>query len=500
MADPGTVAGVRRRSPALLAALTLLVVASACASEADGALGDRAAADTGAGGSSDAGAAPDDTGGGTMDWTDCGSAECAELEVPVDYDDPDGDTLPISVLRVPAAGDRIGALFVNPGGPGGTATDFASTMAAVLPSEITDRFDIVGVDPRGLGASAISCDGDMEELYGVDYSIDSPEDTTALLDVSQRYIDGCVQNAGDLLPHLSTEDVARDIDAVRAAMGDDQLNYLGYSYGSAIGQMLAELFPDRVRAMIIDGIVDLGPTGVETAVDQAAGFETALASFAADCDADPSCPIAPDAMGAIERLQAQVEQAPIPGDGGDLGPGQLSTGLAMPLYSEMLWPDLADAVADALAGDASGMLALEDQYLGVSDFDVYFAVNCLDWEWPEDPNELLAAGAAATAESPHFAEPIVNDYVRCAMWPVEEEPMPAVTAPDAPPILVVSTTNDPATPYEAGVRTAERLTSGVLLTYEGEGHTVVGNGVPCVDDIATAYLVDLEVPDDGTTC
>jgi pimeloyl-ACP methyl ester carboxylesterase len=146
------------------------------------------------------------------------------------------------------------------------------------------------------------------------------------------------------------------------------------------------------------------------------------------------------------------------------------------------------------------MVALADEYLGVADFDIYFAVNCLDFEWPEDPQELLDAGAAAAAESPHFAEPIVNDYVRCAMWPVEEDPMPAVTAPGAPPILVVSTTNDPATPYEAGVRAAERLESGVLLTYEGDGHTVVGNGVECVDDIAAAYLVDLDVPGDATTC
>ena len=483
-----------RRRPAVLVAAALMAVSAACAQEADGAPGDLGAR---AAPSAESG----DTGGdGALDWSDCGGDECAELEVPVDWDDPEGETLPLSIRRVPASGDRIGALFVNPGGPGGTAGDFASTLATVLPREVTEHFDVVGVDPRGLGASAISCDGDMHELYGVDYSIDSPEDTSALLDVSERYIDGCERNAGDLLPFLSTEDVARDIDAVRAAMGDDQLNYLGYSYGSAIGQVLAELFPDRVRAMIIDGIVDLGPTGVESAVDQAAGFETALQSYADDCDADPSCPIAPDAIGAIEQLQDEVEQAPIPGEGGDLGPGQLSTALAMPLYSEMLWPQLSDAVADALAGDGSGMLALEQQYLGVSDFDVYFAVNCLDWEWPEDPQELLEAGAAAAAESPHFAEPIVNDYVRCAMWPVEEDPLPAVTAPGAPPILVVSTTNDPATPYEAGVRTAERLVSGVLLTYEGDGHTVVANGVPCVDDIAAAYLVDLEVPEDGTTC
>jgi pimeloyl-ACP methyl ester carboxylesterase len=205
-------------------------------------------------------------------------------------------------------------------------------------------------------------------------------------------------------------------------------------------------------------------------------------------------------MGAIEQLQAGVEQAPIPAEPRDLSPGELSTGLALPLYSQDLWPSLSEAVSAALDGDGSLMVELADEYLSGASFDIYFAVNCLDFDWPEDPQELLDAGAAAAADSPHFAEPIVNDYVRCAMWPTEEDPLPAPVAADAPPILVVSTTNDPATPHEAGVRTAERLESGVLLTYEGEGHGVVANGVACVDDTFAAYVVDLEVPDDGTTC
>jgi pimeloyl-ACP methyl ester carboxylesterase len=491
------------RPAALLAALAL-AGAAACAAEADpddltsrsgtrGADEDAGDRDTGA----DDGGAPT----GELVWTPCGSAtECAELDVPVDYDDPEGDTLTLSITRVPAGGDRVGALFVNPGGPGGTAGDFAALLRFSLPSEVTDRFDIVGVDPRGLGASAIDCGGDMVELYGADPTIDSPEDTTELLDVSRDYVDGCEAAAGDLLPHLGTANVARDIDAVRAAMGDEQLNYLGYSYGSAIGQVLADLFPDRVRAMVIDGILDLGPTGVETAVDQAAGFETALQAFADDCDADSSCPVAPDAIGAVEDLIEQVEDERVPASPRDLGPGELAFGLAMPLYSESLWPDLAGALADALDGDGDGMVALADEYIGLADFDVYFAVNCVDFAWPGTPEELLAAGAAAADESPHFGEAIVNDYVRCAMWPAEADPMPAVTAAGAPPILVVSTTNDPATPYESGVRTAERLESGVLVTYEGDGHTVVGTGVPCIDDIVAAYLVDLEAPDDGVTC
>jgi pimeloyl-ACP methyl ester carboxylesterase len=493
---------LRRRSSLPLAFVAAVLLITACASEADEArldLPSGPAADRDDGASAHGGAGD---GAADIDWSSCpgSDGECAEVEVPVDYDEPDGETLTLSVARIPASGERIGALFVNPGGPGGTATDFVSSLSFVLPDEVTEHFDIVGVDPRGLGASAIDCGGDMQQLYGLDYSIDSPEDTEELLSVSQDYVGGCEADAGDLLAHLGTANVARDIDAVRQAMGDDDINYLGYSYGTAIGQQLAELFPERVRAMVLDGVLELGPSGVETAAAQAAGFETALQRYADDCNADPSCPLAPDAIGAIQDLQARVEEMPVPAQPRDLGPGELSTGLAMPLYNELFWPDLSDAVAEALDGDGSGMVDLADQYIGAADFDVYFAVNCLDFEWPEDPQELLDAGAAAAEDSPHFGEPIVNDYVRCAMWPVEEEPMTEVTAPDAPPILVVSTTGDPATPYEAGVRTAERLESGVLLTYDGDGHTVVGNGVACVDDAFAAYLVDLQVPEDGLTC
>jgi pimeloyl-ACP methyl ester carboxylesterase len=483
----------------------LALLAAACASEAD----ENPLVEASSGSGGDESSAPDTrdrpdeeaAGTGTLDWEECaGDAECATLDVPVDYDQPEGDTLSLSVARVPASGDRIGALFVNPGGPGGTATDFAVDLAFYLPDDVTERFDVVGVDPRGLGASDIDCGGDFAELYGVDYSIDSPDDETTLLEVSSAYIDGCEVAAGDLLPHVGTANVARDIDAVRAAIGDDQLNYLGFSYGTAIGQMLAELFPDRVRAMVIDGVLELGPTGIELATEQALGFEGGFDAFAEDCDADPSCPIAPDAAAALDELTARVEEAPIPATPRDLGPGELWLGVTMAFYSESLWPDLADAIADGLGGDGSSMVSLADRYLGIADFDIYFAVNCLDFEWPESPEELLASGTAAAQAAPRFGEAIVNDYVRCAMWPVEEDPLPAVTAPEAPPIMVVSTTDDPVTPYEAGVRTAERLESGVLLSHEGADHGVVGSGVACVDDAVARYLVDLEPPEDGTTC
>lgn len=473
--------------------ISLLLVGTACAT--------RVELQSGA----DNASAPPGTDGNALDWTPCAftstiGAECAQFQVPVDYDDPDGDTLTLSVSRVSAAEDRIGALVVNPGGPGATASDFAISLSSILPKEITDRFDIIGLDPRGTHASAIDCGTDSSTLYRVDHSPDSADDQRALLDTSREYVEGCNREAGDLLSHLGTRNVVRDIDALRAAMGDEQISYLGYSYGTAIGQVYADMFPDRVRAMVLDGIVELGSDGTELARKQALGFERALASFAADCDGAGDCLLSPDAIDAIDDLIAQVEAAPIAASPRDLGPGELKLGLVLPLYSPSLWPDLEAAVDQGLDGDGSPMVALAEEYLSLANFDVYFAVSCLDFAWPDDPEQLLADAAQAADSAPHFGEAIVNDYVRCAMWPVEADPLPAVTAPGTAPILIVSTTSDPATPYEAAVSLAERLQSGVLLTYDGDGHAAVGQGVSCIDDAVVEYLVDLDPPENGTTC
>lgn len=487
-----------RRIISLLALVLLGLAAVACAEEADD-----SGLDTGESSSPDEtdASASDEGQDDQIDWESCDGFDCADVEVPLDYEDPEGETITISVMRVPATGERTGALFVNPGGPGAAASSFALDAAYILPEEITEHFDIVGVDVRGTGASEIDCGGDFVELYGVDYSLDTDADRETLLDVSQEYVDGCDSDVGaDMLAHMGTNDVARDMDFVREAMGDDQLSYLGISYGTAIGQAYADQFPENVRAMILDGVVEIGPTGVEIAKTQALGFERALDAFAASCDEDSSCPLAPDSLAKIDELSAKVEAAPIPGEPRDLGPGDLAIGMAMPLYSESLWPELASAVDEALDGDGSGMVALADEYLGIASFDVYFAVNCLDFEWPENPDELLGDGAAAATDAPHFGPSIVNDYVRCSMWPVPAEPLEATTGAGAPPILVVSTTNDPATPYENGVQTAERLESGVLLTYEGEGHGAVLNRVDCIDEIVVAYIVDLEAPENDETC
>lgn len=500
---------MRARRCRLAAVLAVLAVASAaCVGEADD--NPLAAADTS---TTRPGAAPDPGAGEgpegftpePISWEDCGSGECAHPMVPLDYGDPTGRMIELSVVRAPATGERVGALFVNPGGPGASATEFASILATLLPEEIHERYDIVGIDPRGVGGSnPIDCGVDPTELYSVDPTIETPEDRAALLEVSERYVDDCTIRFGDVLPYVSTRDVARDMDAVRAAMGDDQLSYLGFSYGTAIGQVYADLFPERVSRMVLDGVLELGPTGLELAAEQAAGFETALARWGEFCNAAEGCETAGNALEAVEGVLALAEQPggiPAPDADRPAGPGEASLGISLALYSQSLWNELDAALAAALGGDGSQLVALADQYIRLGDFEIYFAVNCMDFDWPvDDPDAFLSTAKATAASSPHFGEALVNDYIRCVDWPVPADPLPPTSAPGTPPILVVSTTGDPATPYEAGVAVAERLENGVLVTNEGDGHTVVADGKPCIDELVVAYLLDGTVPPDGTTC
>jgi pimeloyl-ACP methyl ester carboxylesterase len=434
-------------------------------------------------------------------WRPCEDGlECAEVTVPVDYAKPAGATLAISVQRARASGQRTGALFVNPGGPGGGTAEFVAHLKDNLPGTVTERFDLVGVDWRGTAASNFDCGVAIPELYAADHTIEDEADTTALLDVSRRYAEGCQAGAGELLAHIGTRDAARDLDVVRAAMGDEQISFLGISYGSLLGQVYAQQFPTRVRAMVIDGIAEPGVSGVDAATGQAVGFESVFDAFAAACDAEPNCPLAGDTRGSVERLIAQVESAPLPVEGGQVGPGELPLALSINLYGEGGWPDLSYAVEAGLNGDGALLGQLADEYMSVVDFDIYFAVFCMDQDWPEDPNELLAAGKSAAAGAPHFGEALVNDYVRCSVWPVEEQPLPAITAPGTPPILVVSTTNDPATPHDAAVRVADRLESAVLLTVEGDRHGATSGGLTCVDEHVAHYLVNVIPPPEATVC
>jgi pimeloyl-ACP methyl ester carboxylesterase len=489
------------RRPLVAAAAVVILATAGCAEEATGPVVDRTTP-------TEAGPSPTEPGGFTpepIDWDDCGAVDCATVEVPLDHADPDGPTTSVYVVRRPATGDREGALFVNPGGPGGSGAELAELLPFLLPDEITERFDIVGVDPRGVGGSdPLDCGGDPADLYAVDATVETAEDQQALLEVSRAYAADCAATHGEVLPHIGTGNVARDMDLVRAAMGDDQLSFLGFSYGTAIGQVYADLFPDRIRGMVLDGAVELGPSGLDLAYDQAAGFETGLERFVQYCDAAEGCAVAGESLDAVEEVLALAEEPggiPAPEADRPLGPGEANLGLGYAMYTQALWNRLGEALAEARDGDGSELVDMADEYLALADLEVYFGINCLDFAWPTGDADAFFEAAEATGEAyPHFGEALVTDYLRCVEWPVAPAPLAPVTADGAPPILVISTTGDPATPYEGGVAVADRLASGVLVTNEGDGHTVVADGKQCIDDLVVAYLVDGVVPEDGVRC
>ncbi|RLV50073.1 alpha/beta hydrolase [Nocardioides mangrovicus] len=431
-------------------------------------------------------------------WRACGGYQCGTVTVPLDYADPSGRSIKLALLKRSATGTRTGSLLVDPGGPGASGVDFAKSVT--LPTSVTQHVDIVGFDPRGVGQSepALDCHSHLQQMYDADPTMEDAADRAHYLEVSRAYVDECATKEKGLLSHLGTLDVARDLDRIREALGEKRLNYLGYSYGTVIGQMYAQLFPTRIRTMVLDGVVDTQQTGLQAADGQAVGFEDALQAYLRSYPASP-----------VTQLIAKAEAQPIPAASEDrpATPGVVQLAIGAALYSKGSWPTLSQAIDDGMQGDGSGLVELADSYLDRqpdgsygNGFDIYFAVSCLDSAWPTKPSTVFANAKAIAAKAPVLGEGLVNDYVRCALWPVKPQPLPRLTATGSPPIVVVSTTGDPATPYAAGVKVANRLPQGVLITNVGDGHTVFGQGKACVDDAVARYLVDATPPQDGLRC
>ncbi|MEO6124027.1 MAG: alpha/beta hydrolase [Ilumatobacteraceae bacterium] len=413
-------------------------------------------------------------------WGPCDAApdpwQCGSIMVPMDYLRPTGEQIAVALNRLPATDDsqRIGSLVLNPGGPGGSGLAIAFNEGDSFPDEIRARFDIVGFDPRGVGAStAVRCPD------GFDVAVESD-------------LQPCIDLTGELLAYLGTPNVARDLEMVRKALGDEQLTYLGFSYGTALGAVYADMFPDRVRAMVLDGAIDpdagqsnVSGGGYDFYAQQ--DFEGTVDIFHTLCDATTECAAGPHSATLTERVYDTVRDTPAPyfAGGTDLRRSDVEDVIYGSMYSASNWPVLAIALRDADDGDASTIAAM---------------ASWLQFGYPADmESEANFAIANIAIRCADFASRGSGSY-ECEQFPESAEPLPVISTIDASnPIVVVGTNGDPATPGRYADQLADALGDAVDIEWEGAGHTAFLSSI-CITDTVTAYIVDQVVPTDGETC
>jgi pimeloyl-ACP methyl ester carboxylesterase len=444
----------------------------------------------------------------------------ARVEVPLDHDDPDGEQIELYLVRHQAdPGRRVGVLFVNPGGPGYGGSFLAQQAEFIYGPDLLAAFDIIGFDPRGTGLSEphVDCVDDYDPFFGIETGPDDAAEDEQLRNVAGFFAQSCINRSGELLPHVGTVAAAGDIDAVRRALGEEQVSYFGWSYGTQLGATWATLFPDTVRAAVLDGAVDPTVGRIDGLVQQSAGFEASLATFLADCSGDTTCAFHNDgdAEAAFDDLLAQLEATDIPTrpDRPTLTQGVFELAVAQALYSDVSWPELAQALADAAGGDGSGLLALYDAYYGrlpdggyADDLEAYFAITCADDPSAGGPDGIAEAvdrRADFAVSSPRIGTSAAYEVLICASFPAgalgDGDPGFRITGAGAGPIVVVGNTGDPATPFEGSRRMAESLEEGVFVAVEADQHTAYGlNG--CIDGAIDRYLVDLDVPAADLSC
>jgi pimeloyl-ACP methyl ester carboxylesterase len=455
-------------------------------------------------------------------WKNCGGgSDCTTLKAPVDWDAPDGDQIELAISRHKATGTSMGSLLINPGGPGGSGFDFAQGF---VPSDgVYSNFDIIGFDPRGVGRSTpIICftsDADRDEMiYGTyDDPYGSEGWETELAARQKKWVDACAANTGDLLAHIDTVSVAHDMDMMRAVLGDEKLNYLGFSFGTYIGTVYAEIFPEKVGRMVLDGAVEPPFGTFDELATQMAGFDSAFTAYMQFCLDSGDCPFGGPLQSALAEAHALTlsvdGQNLTSSDGRVLDSATVGTGIALTLYNQGNWPFLTAVFQGLAQGDPEAAFQAADYYNGREggsyadrSLDVYFAVTCAEGTIGTDDVDLLEGLSIMDQKGPYVGGILaLDDYVlleeACSQWPYPRPEFPETfDAKGAPPILVIGTTNDPATPYAQSVALADELSSGVMITYNGEGHTVYGNGVACIDDTVDDYFVKDVVPSADPNC
>lgn len=453
-----------------------------------------------------------------LEWESCrDEASCAEVEVPLDYERPDGETIEIALLRVPAdeQDDKVGALLVNPGGPGASGIGYAASASVYFREPILDHFDIVGFDPRGVGQSEpIDCltDAELDSFVAADPDPDESFELVESDALMRQFGEGCLDRSGALTRHVSTEEAARDLDIIRAALEQPRMLYFGASYGTFLGGTYADLFPDRVGRMVFDGAIDPTVSFIDFNLTQAKSFETAIRAYVQHCIDSDGCPLkgsVDEGVGVIQDFLREVDREPLPtGTDRQLTQGLAVLGLWAPLYDKSFWPVLDAALAKALDGDGSGLLQLADAYVsrgpdGYMDnsIEALYAVNCLDRDQSIDPREVPRVERRFVREAPTFGRIMAFGMTACGSWGVHSGERPsALTAEGSDPILVVGTSRDPATPLVWAEGLAEQLDNAVLVRRDGDGHTGYNSGNDCVNEAVESYLVSGEVPDDTVDC
>lgn len=450
------------------------------------------------------------------DWRDCGEAECTKVEVPLDYDDPEGATIELAVTRVPAIGESIGSLFVNPGGPGGSAFDYAKAADYIVSPIIREVYDIVGVDPRGVGLSEpIRCltDAEIDEYTAADGTPDDPSEERMVIEDSTILAARCMEEGGALFEHMATIDAARDLDIVRAVTKDPVLNYMGLSYGTALGVAYMALFPENAGRMVLDGVLPTDLANEEISKGQADAFEVAFEHFAAECAASSDCPFSgdgPQVASQLREFMRGLDSAPLPTDDGRELTESLGTFavLSFLYFPQDDYPRLRSALTSAVNNrDGSDLLNLLDErrnrspdgeYLDNST-DAFYAVTCSDMPFTGTDDEVRAYAEQWGASAPTFGPALAWGLLACRDWPARGQKLPDWSTPRTPP-LIVGTRFDPATPGKWAERLHGQLPGSGLVIWEGYGHTAYLQGSGCVDEVIDNYLLVGDLPAQTRVC
>lgn len=465
-------------------------------------------------GSFDPGTAEDPFG-----WTalaDHPGVEVGTFTVPIDYSDPSKGMFDLNVARHLAndKSQRIGSLLVNPGGPGAAGVDLAIYADLNYDKSLLDHFDIVAWDPRGTGAStpAIDCTDDYDHFYAAgDITPDDAAERQQLVDLAKEFATDCIDKNGSFYQYVGTNNSARDMDAIRGALGESKISYFGYSYGSELGAVWATLFPSTVRAAVLDGAVDPTVSAEEQNIEQSKGFEASLDTFLSQCSADTTCAFnnGGHADTAYDQLMTSLDATPIPGKPGrpDVSLAVAVTGVAEAMYDDSTWPELADALAAAQKGDGAGLMKLYDEYNFIKAdgtyenvIEAFQVISCMDTTERPSVAQSDAEVPAEQAAAPRINKRSVGDYF-CTFFPPPRDPEMTITGAGAGPIVVVGTTGDPATPLAGAQKMADSLEGGRLVTVVGNQHT--GYGVnECSTRTVDDYLVDPagHFPAEGLRC